>query len=141
MNRIETIFDELATDGFQLVDVQQTTAPMSFKTKVLAAADKQIALLSQKTDRAQLDYASKGNSGKYWWGTKPVNNQRLVRVYVANRLLYPNMKAIRVPDTLDSVRHAITAFRAKAEARSEADWEAFAAQREQARKEAASKKQ
>ncbi|WP_273145331.1 hypothetical protein [Oceanicaulis alexandrii] len=140
MNRIETIFDELAADGFQLVDVQRTTAPTAFKTKVLAAADKQIALLAQKTDAAQLNYASKGNSGKYWWGTKPVNNQRLVRVYVANRLLYQNMQAIRVPNTVDSVRHAILAIRAKAEARSEADWEAFADRREQARKKAAAKK-
>ncbi|WP_421860053.1 hypothetical protein [Oceanicaulis sp.] len=140
MNRIETIFDELAADGFQLVDVQRTTVPTTFKTKVLAAADKQIALLAQKTDAAQLNYASKGNSGKYWWGTKPVNNQRLVRVYVANRLLYQNMQAIRVPNTVDSVRHAILAIRAKAEARSEADWEAFAKRREQARNKAAAKK-
>lgn len=137
MNLIERINAQLANDGFQFADAQRAAVATTFKEKVLAAANKQLDYLAKMHADSELDYASKGNSGKYWWAAKPTNDQRAVRYYVANRLLHPTSKVLHVPNNIAAVQRAIVAFRTQAEAMSEADWEAFSKQR----KEDAAKKQ
>lgn len=123
MTLIQKINQKLASEhGMKFEKVARATEPTSFKTKVLAAADRQLKQLEKMNDADSLNYQSKGNSGKFWWSAKPKDGMRYVRYYVANRLLDPNVDQAAVPNSIAAVQTAIKNFRIQAADTSEADW-------------------
>lgn len=124
MSVISEIYDELKAAGYVFEPVPRPSTTTSFKSKVLKAADSQLALLAKMRSASEMDYASKGNSGKYWWSGKAHNGNRHVRFYVSYRPLVKKADAARVENDVEAVAAAIAEFRRKAESKSEAGWEA-----------------
>lgn len=117
-------------DNVTIGKVPRSLVPSTFKTKILVEAARQLSILDKMTEDHELNYESKGNSGRFWWSSKAKNNKRYVRTYAQNRLAGANDDAIVTDNTIVSVREAIVTLQSVVKNVPESDWEAFKKQRD-----------
>lgn len=134
-----TIKASMLEKGFAFIKFERTNEPLRFKVKVLNAADAMLKLLDGYTSNDDLNYPSKGNSGKYWWSGRAIDGKRYVRVYQANRLVDADMDAIEAEDTIAGVRRVICELRAQIASTNDDDWLEIEQQRAEQQQKAAEK--
>lgn len=117
-----TIKANMIEKGFAFTQPKRANEPLRFKAKVLNAADAQLKLLDAMNSNDELNYPSKGNSGKYWWSGRAVDGKRYVRAYQANRLVDADCEPIEADNTIASVRRVICELRAQIASTNDDDW-------------------
>lgn len=110
--------------------VPRSKTKTSFKAKILAEADRQLAALDAMQNDSELNYESKGNSGRFWWLSNTTDNKRYVRPYVQNRLVVATDDAVIADNTVAAVREAVVNLRAIVSDTPAAHWEIIKQQRD-----------
>jgi hypothetical protein len=110
MSNVSPILKHYAKLGHTVAPYKRPSQAPSFRQTLINAAKNQLKYLDQRKTPDQLNYPSRGQSGKYWWSSVPVDNMRIIRHYVSRKRLCRDDQLLYVPNDPAEVKKAIQQF-------------------------------
>lgn len=110
MHKQSTILQKYAKLGQKIAPYKRPSQAPSFRKTLIDAANKQLKYLDQRKTSDQLNYPSRGQSGKFWWSSVPVDDMRIIRHYISRKRLCDDDQLLYVPNDPAEVKKAIQQF-------------------------------
>lgn len=110
MHKQSTILQEYAKLGQKIAPYKRPSQAPSFRKTLIDAAKTQLKYLDKRQIPDQLNYPSRGQSGKFWWSSVPVDDMRIIRHYVSRKRLYHDDQLLFVLNDPAAVKQAIQQF-------------------------------